>query len=50
MSGIFDLALLSSAHLSGAAAGASTIPGTVGRSRVRGMVSDPERLTVKVGR
>ena len=50
MSRIFDLASLSTTHLSGAAAGPSTIPGTVGRRRRRGIDSAPERLTVKVGR
>lgn len=50
MSGISDLASLSTTHLSGAAAGPSTIPGTVGRRRRRGIDSAPERLTVKVGR
>lgn len=39
MSRIFDLASLSTTHLSGAAAGPSTIPGTVGRRRRRGIDS-----------
>lgn len=52
MSRMFHLALLSTAHLSGAAAGRgqALFWALGGRSRVRGMVSAPERFTVKVGR